>query len=103
MQVNHHLNGRIFLQYPCNFRQGIAICLVPYGIVLCRMVQHVVAVILRQYPGKLIPHAHNGIASLPRHGVRKGFLRMGVVNQNLRSGSILFHTHIPVQQIVYVK
>ena len=85
VQVDHHLNRRVFLQNRFQRRKGIGIGIIPFfHVILSHMMHHVIAILFAKNFRQHLPDAHNSGLRVSRNRIGKGFLRMGMINQNLR-------------------
>ena len=93
MQVDHDLNGRVFFQRRCDDRLRVVVGAAPLETAffhvkcLCNM-KHFVSVLLFQKLLQIITEADYRVRSFSRTGIGEGFLRMGMIDQNLRAFGI---------------
>ena len=67
------------------------------------MVNYIIAVLLLQYLCQQLPGAHNSRGRIPRYGIHKILLGMGVINQDLRHIRIFCNRHGFAKQGIQVQ
>ena len=107
VQVNGHLYGRIRLDDRADRRLGVLICVAPVklsvdDIVHSGVMDRLNAPLVEQ-PGQILPHSHNTRRRVPRRGVCKFFLRMGMEDQDLRSPCRIVDLHAAPQKIIRIE
>ena len=99
VDVQHHLDRRVFLQDARHPLQGVVVGLAPVQLSLPQVIDRGVMVhrvpLLREKAGQLLPHSHH---VFPRPGIREGLLGVGVVNENLRSPGAGVQRQVHIQQ-----
>ena len=100
VDIKHHLDGGILLQYIGNSVQCIIICLAPVQLAVFQVIHRFVVVYIvalgLQQPGQAVPNTHHGLSG---SGILISFLGMCVVNKYLRLGVVPLHGHVTAQQV----
>ena len=107
VQVDHCLNRRIFFQNLADLLLCPAVCLISVQFPIHQIIDtghmHHFKALLPQELRQILPGSHNGGGIIPRHGIHKTFLGMGVIDQNLRTIHITVNGHIHIQQLFRMK
>ena len=103
VDIQDHLNGMVLLQNCFNSLPGICISFASVQLSIYQVIDRFIVVYLisprLQKFCQTFSHCYH---RLTRAGVRESFLRMGVVNQNLRSFPIFIYCKVFFQQFFRV-
>ena len=104
MQVDHDLDPRIFREKLLERRTGPRVGVIPVShIILPLVVNDIHTILFCQNLCQIIPDSNYRRRRVSRHRIRISLLRVGVINKDLRGGSVMRETDVFSEQGIRVQ